>query len=44
MICDFIQKCWKGEGFVLCTVCGSGFSIAHGGENDINRHKDNSKH
>ena len=28
--------------YLLC--CGSNFSIAHGGENDINRHKDTSKH
>ena len=40
----FIQKSPKGEGFALSTVCGSNFSIAHGGENDINRHKDTSKH
>ena len=41
----FIQKSRKGEGFAsLCTVCESDFSIAHGGENDINRHKDTSKH
>ena len=25
-------------------VCGSIFSIGHGGENDINRHKDTSNH
>ena len=35
----FIQKSWTREGFALCTVCGSDFSAAHGGENDINRHK-----
>ena len=40
----FIQKSQKGEGFVLCTVCGSDFSVAHGGESNINRHKDTSKH
>ena len=41
----FIQKSRKGEGFAsLCTVYESDFSIAHGGENDINRHKDTSKH
>ena len=43
----FIQKSWKGEGFVLCTVCGSDFSIAYGGQNDINRldrHKDPLNH
>ena len=33
----FIQKSWKGEGFVLRTVCGSDFSMAYGGKNDINR-------
>ena len=33
-----------GEGFALCTVCGSDFSVAHGGENDINRQKNTSKH
>ena len=31
------------EGFALCTVCRSDFSVAYGGENDINRHKDTSK-
>ena len=40
----FIQKSQKGEGFVLYTVCGRDFSVAHGGENDINRYKDTSKH
>ena len=40
----FIQKSVKGEGFALCTMCGSDFSVVHGGENDINRHKDTSKH
>ena len=40
----FIQKSRKGEGFALCTVCGSEFSVAHGGENDINRHNDTSQH
>ena len=29
---------------VMYCVCGSDFSIAHGGENGINRHKDTSKH
>ena len=29
---------------MYCTMCESDFSIAHGGENDINRHKDTSKH
>ena len=32
------------ESFALCTVCGSDFSVAHGEENDISRHKDISKH
>ena len=27
----------------FCTAWGTGFSVAHGGENDINRHKDTSK-
>ena len=40
----FIQKSRKGERFALCTVCGSDFSVGHGGENDINRHNDTSKH
>ena len=35
----FIQKSWTSEGFALCIVCGSNLSFAHGGENDINRHK-----
>ena len=34
----------KGEVFTSCTVCGSNFSVAQWGENDINRHKDTSKH
>ena len=42
--CKFIQKSAKGEGFTLCTVCGSNFSVVHGGENNINRYKDTSKH
>ena len=25
-------------GFVLCTVCGSDFSVAHGGEKDTKGH------
>ena len=25
-------------------MCGNDFSVVHGGENDINRHKDTSKH
>ena len=40
----FIQKFWQGQGFAFWTVCGSNYSVAHGGENDINRHKNNSKH
>ena len=40
----FIQKSRTGESFALCTVCGSDFSVAHGEENDISRHKDISKH
>ena len=39
-----IQKSRKGKGFALCPVCGNDFSVAHGGEHDINRHKDTSKH
>ena len=39
-----IQKSQTGEGFALCTVCRSDFSVAYGGENDINRHKYTSKH
>ena len=34
----------KDIGFVLCTVCVSDFSVAHGGEKDINRQKDTLKH
>ena len=30
--------------FVLCTVCGSDFSVEHGGEKDTNRQKDTLKH
>ena len=40
----FIQQSRKGEGVALCTVCGSNFSVVHGGGNHINRHKDTSKH
>ena len=39
-----IQKSQKSEGFALCIVCGSDFSVAHRAENDINRHKDTSNH
>ena len=38
----FIQKAAKGKGFAWCTLCGSDFSVVHGGENDINRYT--SKH
>ena len=34
----FIQESWTGEGFALCTVCENDFSVAHGGEKNINRH------
>ena len=40
----FVQKSQKGEGFALCTVYGSDFSVAREGENDINREKDTSQH
>ena len=40
----FIQKSLRCEGFALCTVYGNASSIAHGGENDINRHEDTTKH
>ena len=40
----FILKFGKSEGFAVCTVCGRDFSVGHGGEIDINRHKDTSKH
>ena len=33
-----------GSDFALRTVCGSDFSVAHGERNDINRHKETSKH
>ena len=35
----FIQKSWTGLGFSVSTVCGSDFSVARGGENNINRYK-----
>ena len=35
----FIQKSWTGLGFAVSTVCGSDFSVARGGENNINRYK-----
>ena len=38
----FIQKAAKGEGFARCILCGSNFSVVHGGESDINRYT--SKH
>ena len=41
---QFLEKSRKSEGFALCAVCGSNFSIEHGRENDTNRHKDTSKH
>ena len=34
----FIQKSCRDEGFALSTMC------AHGGESDINRHKNTVKH
>ena len=35
-----IQKSRKGDSFALCTVCGSDFSVAHGGKNeDMAKHK-----
>ena len=40
----FIQKSRKGENFALCSVCGSDFSIGHGGENDVNKHNSTPKH
>ena len=40
----FTKKYQTGEGFALGTVCRSDFSVAYGGENDISRHKDTSKH
>ena len=40
----FIQKSLRDECSTLCTVCGNDCSIAHGGENDTNRHKIISKH
>ena len=34
-----IQKSGKGDSFALCTVCGSDFSVVHGGENvDMSKH------
>ena len=39
----FMQISRKGEGFALCAICGSDFSVEQGGENDVNRHKDTSK-
>ena len=39
----FIQKSAKGESFALCIVHG-GETVVHGGENDINRYKDTSRH
>ena len=38
----FIKKAAKGEGPAWCTLCGSDFSVVHGGENDSNRYT--SKH
>ena len=36
------KYCVKFSDFVSCTVCGRDFSLAHGGGNDISRHKDTS--
>ena len=38
-----IKKSQKGEGFTLCMVCRSDFSVANREENDITRCKDTSK-
>ena len=40
----FTQKSRTGESFALCTVSRNDYSVAYGGENDFNRHKDASKH
>ena len=40
----FIQKSTKSEGLLYVLMCRSDFSVAQGGENDINRYKDTSKH
>ena len=37
--CNKFKFIQKGVAFALCTVCGSGFSIVRGGENDINRYR-----
>ena len=29
---------------LFCILCGSDLSVAHGGENDIDRHRDTTKH
>ena len=40
----FVQKSRKDEGFALCTLCGSDFSVPHGGQNDVSRNNNTSKH
>ena len=34
----------KDESFALCALWGSDLNVGRGGENDINRHMDFSKH
>ena len=43
--CKFIQKSRKVEGFTLCTMCGSDFSIAQEEKMiSVDRYKETSKH
>ena len=37
---DFISKSDKGDSHCFCTVCSIHISVAHGGQNDIDRHKE----
>ena len=32
----------KEKVFPSCALCGSDFSVSHGGENDVSRHKNKS--
>ena len=41
---SYIKRSEKGDGFALCSVCNSSFSITAGGKNDITRHSKGSMH
>ena len=41
---DFLTKSDKGECYTFCTVCSIHFSVAHGGRNDVDRHRETEGH